>query len=223
MKTHPKTLAPAFTLVEMMIAIAIVAVLAALSLPMYKNINEKADRTRCASNLKTLSGTAIQYASDHDFTYLPPIMNGSEGFRPWMFNSDFLSYLGADPATNVAQLPKIFRCPTAQKGKSKAGINYGINITGLGISISNFQQPGYSPNTKLIKRPSQKIQIIDALDWWVWGANTANYTGGEAGAVQTPACRHGQGANAGFFDGHVEYLTQPHLVTNKALWDIPAN
>ena len=219
MKTHPKPLAPAFTLVEMMVAIAIVVVLAALLLPAYKSIYEKADRTRCASNLKTLSGAAIQYSSDHDFLYLPPILNGFQ--QQWMFNTDFLSYLGAGPATNVAQLPKIFLCPTAKKKGSKAGINYGMNVTGLGIPAS--VPAGYTPNTKLVKRPSQKIMIIDALDWWVMSDRAANYTSGEAGAVFTPAFRHGQGANAAFFDGHVEHLSQSQLITNKALWDISAN
>jgi prepilin-type processing-associated H-X9-DG protein len=209
----------AVSLVELLVGVAIIAVLATLVFPAYNSTITNADRTQCANNLKVISGAAIQYASDHDFQYLPPIMNGSEGFKQWMINTDFLSYLGA----TAENPPKVFACPTAQKGKSQTGLNYGMNITELGINAENFNAPGYSPNTKLIKRPSQKIYFIDALDWWVMRDRAAAYTNGEAYRVMTPASRHRLAANVAFFDGHVECLSQSQLVTNESLWNIPAN
>src|ERR1700729_2262667 len=58
--------ARAFTLIELMVVIAIIAILAALLVPVLSRGKGYAWRTQCANNLKQL-GTVIQlYADDHD-------------------------------------------------------------------------------------------------------------------------------------------------------------
>ncbi|HEX4083908.1 MAG TPA: type II secretion system protein [Chthoniobacteraceae bacterium] len=59
----------AFTLIELLCVIAIIAILASLMMPSLGTIRQKADSITCANNLKNI-GVAVQgYLQDHDFYY----------------------------------------------------------------------------------------------------------------------------------------------------------
>src|SRR5262245_12659444 len=62
----------AFTLVEMLVVIAIIGLLAALLVPALLRAKETGRRTACASNLRQLSVAAAIYAGDND-GYFPPV------------------------------------------------------------------------------------------------------------------------------------------------------
>ena len=59
----------AFTLIEMLIVIAVVAVLAALLFPVLSKTRARARQTQCLSNLRQLSLATFQYAQDSDDHY----------------------------------------------------------------------------------------------------------------------------------------------------------
>jgi prepilin-type N-terminal cleavage/methylation domain-containing protein/prepilin-type processing-associated H-X9-DG protein len=56
----------AFTLIEILIVIAIIALLAAILFPVFSRARESARRSSCASNLKQMMLAANQYAQDND-------------------------------------------------------------------------------------------------------------------------------------------------------------
>jgi prepilin-type N-terminal cleavage/methylation domain-containing protein/prepilin-type processing-associated H-X9-DG protein len=60
-----------FTLIEILIVIAIIALLAAILFPVFARARENARRSSCASNLKQLALGMTQYAQDYD-EQLPP-------------------------------------------------------------------------------------------------------------------------------------------------------
>src|SRR5260370_33425656 len=61
----------AFTLIELMVAIAIIAVLAALLLPTLGRGKSKAQSVHCLNNLKNLQLAWLMYIDDHE-QRLPP-------------------------------------------------------------------------------------------------------------------------------------------------------
>jgi prepilin-type N-terminal cleavage/methylation domain-containing protein/prepilin-type processing-associated H-X9-DG protein len=59
----------AFTLIELLTAIAILAVLAAILFPVFSRVREAGRSTACLSNLKQIGSAVAMYVSDHAETY----------------------------------------------------------------------------------------------------------------------------------------------------------
>jgi len=58
----------AFTLVELLVVVAIIALLAAILVPVFGVARENARRTQCLNNMKQIGMALIQYAQDNDET-----------------------------------------------------------------------------------------------------------------------------------------------------------
>lgn len=64
----------AFTLIELLIVIAIISILAAIIFPVFVQAREKARQVHCLSNGRQLSSAVMQYTQDYDEA-LPPSTN----------------------------------------------------------------------------------------------------------------------------------------------------
>ncbi|MBN8245895.1 MAG: DUF1559 domain-containing protein [Verrucomicrobia bacterium] len=77
----------AFTLVELLVVMAVIATLAGLLLPALARARQRAGQTACASNLRQLGLALMQYAGDHRDQLLPTAVWDADvnANREWAF------------------------------------------------------------------------------------------------------------------------------------------
>ncbi|MST97714.1 prepilin-type N-terminal cleavage/methylation domain-containing protein [Victivallaceae bacterium BBE-744-WT-12] len=96
-----------FTLIELLIVIAIIAILAGMLLPALNKARQAARKTSCISQLKQVMAQNIIYAND--FNNLIFVENP----RPWGYNSYpfFMTIGAANELSSYALARKLFVCP----------------------------------------------------------------------------------------------------------------
>ena len=70
-------------MIELLIVIAIIAVLAAVLFPVFAQAKAAAKKTTCISNLKQLSLGTMMYINDHDDTFMLRYGSASSGAPTW--------------------------------------------------------------------------------------------------------------------------------------------
>lgn len=83
----------AFSLVEMLIVVAVVGILAALLFPLFSRMGEKSREAACLSNLRTLASASLSYLQDNNGRLFPsrfwysPSWDSSPGMRDYVISS----------------------------------------------------------------------------------------------------------------------------------------
>lgn len=128
-----KKFAP-FTLIELLIVIAIIAILASMLLPALNKARQRAKGISCVNNLKQ-SGLIVQaYANDFNGDWI--MQDASSHWLRW---SGWLAFTGYIPKGS-----KFVYCPAAEVGKDGADTT---NTDRWSISVMNVNK-GYTVNWK---------------------------------------------------------------------------
>lgn len=151
-----------FTLIELLIVIAIIAILASLLMPALGAAREKGRSTACCNNLKQLHFAAAQYTGD-------------SGWCPFFFDSttdkrynDIFADLG------YLKMSKVYQCPSENASswdnETFKPIQYGIysqtfgyNVNNTGKHVSTMQTPPLKESAAAGKRNvSKTVLFIDS-------------------------------------------------------------
>lgn len=140
-----------YTLIELLIVVAILAILAAILVPAFAQTREKARQSVCASNLHQLGAALLMYAQDYEETAPNAQWIGPEAFPPnWSFgrsSRDLLEpYVKSAGAfvcpsdTELAQMPL--------RGSDKLfGLSYQYNGNPLGHGNNIIKRVYFGDNT----------------------------------------------------------------------------
>ena len=102
----------AFTLVELMVVIVIIAILATLLLPALSKTKSSAKRTVCVNNLRQINLAVRMYAEDHrdSLPFIGWLFPAAQGDGVWrLYRHMVQSYVGIKPPASSKD--KIFACP----------------------------------------------------------------------------------------------------------------
>lgn len=177
----------AFTLIELLIVIAILAVLAALLLPVLSSAKERSRQTFCASNLRQIAMASVMFADD--FETLP--WQAGDGLPVKAVGGDGTNYY--DLLLPYVLRPQLWLCPSTRDhpGSHMSYHMNGFLITSSGLNPSAIQSPA---TTLLIGEGSRGAR-------WDRAYLRPDQEGGYL--YDKPQLQHRGGGNATFADGHV--------------------
>lgn len=182
-----------FTLVELLVVIAVIVVLAAILLPVYETATNRAEGTVCLTNLKNLVTAAHLYADDHDGFCVPARAGGGPPgtlgicwdtlLQPYL-RSSLVLLCPSDPtpaaATFSVSLPHSY------------GINHDIALVG-----------GYNGAALPLGRLEQPAATVLFFD--LRGAARTMGSSIISDGLSRVDARHFDGANFAFAAGNVQW------------------
>lgn len=218
---------PGLSLLELMIAIVIVAALVAISLPVARKMKGAAESANCISNVRQLGGAILMYAGEHH-QRLPPLqpsVNRETGKRPpiWTAYLANKGYLW----DGVGTLPcgtGVWTCPSCDFMSNTYG-GYGVCEDSIfvyeekrpvgvrekgSLRLNRVRRPA---STWLVGDTSRNVDELDKGWYAIWSKPSRWDSHG-------PAERHGGKANICMVDGHVESLTRAEIAEREMTVDV---
>ena len=106
-RRHPARGADAFTLIELLVVIVIVAVLAAIILPLLGRTKQQADVVKTLSNMRQIGVALLSYANDNDYQLPNRVVNpGGGATTPPRWPTLLQPYL-QDPTVYTSPIPDV--------------------------------------------------------------------------------------------------------------------
>ena len=223
-----------FTLLELLVVIAMVVILAALLFPVFTQVRARARQSLCASHLRQIAQAGLLYLADYDERFpscyrvpAPPYaIDPRTSLQPYLRNWEVFYC----PERHT----RLLECldPQADFRRYSRCMGYGYNW-GSGLTWDNSYAKGdglVRPNTEglalaaginlaEVAVPAHCLFYGDTNDYLfitllrdampgVRQGGDPNATTNDIGKPYEPP-RHGGGNNFAFVDGHVEWLRFP--------------
>jgi prepilin-type N-terminal cleavage/methylation domain-containing protein/prepilin-type processing-associated H-X9-DG protein len=203
-----------FTLVELLVTIAIIAVLAALLLPVLANSKAKARSAQCIDNLHQWTLALQMYVGAND----DAIPRRGQGVRPlsqldrpedWFnalapeVNQPAFGAWAKNVGTNAASPPPLYVCPEAKPITGRYFLTYAMNMY---LSPWNSAEPHHFAK---VPTPARVVFLQDG--------GVGYCSAFPAVAEYSPQARHRNRANLNFLDGHIESFKGDDIGCNTGI------
>lgn len=205
------TLRRAFTLVEILVVLAIVVILIVLLFPQVNSLREKSLMAKCTGNLRQTGVVFRNYASEHSNSVR--FLRDGAGYLMW-----FIA-LRDQAGFSDEEALKIFSCPATPKPPNNfRWFCYGMRLGYLTIPI--VKDPGfpivreklgstYGFNLSTVENPSKFFLMADSAT--TTGRQTFRIVQLTSYAGSGASLRHRGRTNVLFLDGHIESMGAAEL------------
>lgn len=203
----PSTTRDGFTLLELLVCVAVIGVLASLLVPALAKGLEAAQLNKCRTAMHGLSQGVLLWACDHEGE-LPRSSHSAFGYQQRGWGKSILPYLGEpdNPGTAawLAIQKRYFRCPADSRRTS--GLSYGLNAffeldPGFDDYQGSPQQWRRLPSIPKLTRTILLAEVPGSADHVMahfWEEGGFGY--------DVDIHRHDGRSQFAFADGHVELL-----------------
>lgn len=199
----------AFTLVELLVVSAVIALLAALLLPALERARESAINIKCKNNFRQAGIALSMYLNDYHYyihTSVTDEQTGAISLPPSLLEP----YLGSTrPTLGNIPFPEIWQCP------QRRTFYYGYNESGIGPfwRVPTLGLDGFPHNPPVaehaVESPSDMIAFYECVSFdrgpFINGTRLHDFRPPRTGD-QRESYAHRQSVNSAFCDAHVESL-----------------
>lgn len=197
----------AFTLVELLVVISVVALLMALLLPTLGAAQRRAQDARCRANLRQVGSAFLMYAQENKDLILP---SADGAAIRWAANISKHGYL--PPLVNlpvgIAPVPTVMNCPSIFPfGNASPFGDIPVMVEQV-YGVFTYQTTAYPMyyRLSLLRRPDDTPWIVDS---WRNGTKRQTFSVGQLSGDSMVHVRH---------DYSMNYFCPGGNVRNKAQW-----
>src|SRR6266481_6734276 len=151
---------PAFTLIEMIVVLAIIAIMMSITYPVYTTISQRAKATKDMSNLRQIGILMQTYLNDKDG--ILPAMSAAPGIGTNLVPVIYPKYVGSR---------RVFQSPFDRRAaveSDSAPVSYGINqnmYTASPGGIAGNMAKVVSPSATILMAPNYNGNPSAAASW----------------------------------------------------------
>ncbi len=216
---------PAFTLVELLVVVAIIAILATLLLPAFSRAKESVRRILCVNNEKQLAYTWELYSTDNS---LAIVRNGHPpgGVPPDVKLWFFATHGDVDTRTNPVYMTDQnraafaaylktaapYKCPSDRRtvGPKKVPVTYSYGMNGFFNPVGEVKDNLEPSMNKVyyrvneIEAPSERLLFVEGNSQSLCCPAFMIDPAGSQSFFHLPSTVHGGGAVLSYADGHAD-------------------